>query len=165
MKNYSLILLSLVFVGCASTQELKQAQSCNVWKDNSVLGPNSYQVNGNSVTVKGQCLFWFWGCSERKTDIDAQGDVYHQGEGLFSSRTKIASMQGSAVVYEKSIFDAIGSADPIKIDMTQKTVHRKVSVKLFNVSSEDSLEFNDACKLPDVAVGAVAYWINENKKN
>ncbi len=163
MKKYFL-LLSLIMTACTSTQELKQSPSCNVWRDQPVLGPQSYQVLQNSVEVKGQCLFLLWGCMANKTDIDAQGGIYHQGEGIFSSRTKIATLRGSEVEYEKSIFDAIVSADPIVIDMDKKTATRKVNLKLMNISAEDKLEFNNSCKPQEVAVGAVAFWINENKK-
>ena len=165
MKSFIVILTFVSLTACTTTQELKQSQSCKVWKDQPILGPQNYQVNNDAVEVKGQCLFWFWGCSIRKTDIDSQGVIYHQSEGVFSSRTKIASLQGSEVMYEKSVFDKFASSDPVKIDMEKQTAHRKITSGILNMTSEETVDFNSSCKLREAAVGAVAYWVNANKKN
>ena len=166
MRFVFLLVLSVGFVGCATTKELQEAPSCKVWKEQPVIGPFVMDVRDNKVVKKGQCMFYFWGCTERKTEIDTNGDIYHTGEGIFASRTKIASVRGKEIFYEKSIFDSLVSADPVQLDMDGKTAHRQVTAKLFGRSStaKDDLAFNGACKQSEAAVGAVALWINETKK-
>ena len=166
MKLIFLLLLSAMFVGCATTKELQEAPSCKVWKEQPVIGPLVMDVRDNSVVKKGQCLFWFWGCTERKTEIETNGDIYHTGEGIFSSRTKIASVRGKEIFYEKSVFDSLLNADPVQLDMDNKMAHRQVTAKIFGSSStaKDDLAFNGACKQNEAAVGAIALWINESKK-
>lgn len=164
MKTFILLLMTVLFIGCTSTQELKESPTCKVWKEQPLLGPHKVHIQDHSVTKAGKCMFLFWGCLERKTDIDNNGDIYHKGEGVFASRSKIATLKGTEVIYEKSIFDALASAEPIKIDMTNRKIQRKVVVKALELSSNETLDFNQACQPADAAVGAVALWIDAQKR-
>ncbi|MBK9322837.1 MAG: hypothetical protein IPM97_07835 [Bdellovibrionaceae bacterium] len=164
MKSFILLFMTIFFIGCTSTQELKESPTCKVWKEQPLIGPHTVHVQDRSVTKVGKCVFLFWGCSESKTDIDYKGDIYHKSEGVFASRSKIASLKQNEVIYEKSIFDALASAEPIKIDMTNRTLQRKVVVKALDLSSNETIEFNKACQPAEAAVGAVALWINSQQK-
>lgn len=168
MKNLiraTVVFSAVIFTACTSTQELRSRPVCSVWQEGP-LGTRHVTVNDGKVVEKSKCAFMFWLCSHYRFDVDAKGDIYSEGPGLFSSRSKTAHFEGDQVVYEPSFLKAVVESSPIRLDKVGRTASRTVTMKVMGEHKSDQrLEFNESCRPADAAVGAVAVWALENARN
>lgn len=160
-----LFICPLFLSACTSTQQLKEQPVCSVWKDQGALGPLYAQINENKVQVKTKCYFYFWLCSSIKGRIENDGKIYVEGSNVFQGEQHIASLKDKTVTYESSIADKLVKSSPIEIDTEKRKVTKSMELTfLSRTKNEVELEFSPACKVPEVALGAVTVWMLENSQ-
>ena len=157
------ILLAALVTACTTTEELRNQPSCSIWKDQGSLGANHIKVTEARVKERSDCLIYFWWCSSYESRIEADGKIL--AKGPWGSERHVATLQGNEVVYAPSFADVIAKASPIQIDMDKHKAKRTVQIAfLKDTKNDQELEFNPSCTKQEAAVGAVSFWILENKR-
>ena len=165
MKVYFLALLFFVS-SCASNQNLDDDKSCNVWEEQSFLGPRSISVSENKAHWQGNCrLFFVWWCDWVKADMpEGQDGIFLDGNGLFNNRKIVSRLKDEVMTYESTFLDSIVKSSPLQIDLKSKKTKRSVTTFIGNMQADEELNFSRACTAREVAVGAVALNALKNRK-
>ena len=167
MKKKICISLCLVFTfSCASVSELKEAKSCKVWEEQPVIGPFGVDANPKFSYWKGKCaILGLFLCHWVKTDMTGN-EVFQETNGIFSSRTKIATLSSESVTYNQTFLSKVFDIKPIKIDMDRKVASFKVDLPNpvgGKLKGERTINFNNACTVKEVAMGTLTLITAKNK--
>jgi hypothetical protein len=165
MKIYLLTVLVLL-TSCASTQKLKESTSCQVWEEQSFLGPRSVVVEENQSNWKGNCsLFFVWWCDWVKADMpEGQEGIFLEGNGLFNQRKLTSRFKDETMIYESTFLDGLIKSSPLTIDRKNLRTKRTISTAVSNIKADEEFQFNDSCTSKQVAIGSVALIAIKNRK-
>lgn len=165
MKVYLLAAL-VMLTSCASTQNLLESKSCQVWEEQSFLGPRSVEVIENQSNWKGNCRFLFvWWCDWVKADMpEGQNGIFLDGNGLFNQRKLTSRLTDETMTYEPTFLDGLIKSSPLTIDRKKLRTNRTISTAITNMKADEEFQFNESCTSQQVAIGSVALIAIKNRK-
>ncbi len=167
-KIIGMSLCLIMFVGCASVKDLEKAQTCKVWEEQPVLGPFAVDANKEFSRWEGRCaILGLFACEWVKTDM-SKNNIFQDSNGIFNSRTKVATFTGDTFVYERFYLEKLFDIKPVKIDMDKKVATYQVDIQNplgGKLNGERIIKFNNACSAKEVAMGAVTLITSKNKIN
>jgi hypothetical protein len=167
MKNlFSLGLMSIFLISCATSGELQKAKTCKVWEEQAVVGPFAVDANTKSSRWEGRCtLFGLFVCQWVETDMSGD-DIYQDSNGILNRRSKIATYHKDRLVYEKFFLTSMFDIKPVKIDMEKRVATYEVtfpSIVGKGVTGKRKIKFNKACSAKEVAMGTATLITSKNK--
>jgi hypothetical protein len=110
----------------------------------------------------GTCSFYFWGCKYTQTRIDDNNAIWISGSGLFNSDTKVAKLENSKVIYDKTFIDKLARVSDMEVSMEKGKVYRKIDSDTMKsivgdkyASSIEEVDFGPSCTKKEAAIGAI----------